>query len=151
MTMTPAFTGYGLPDPESQPEFYRGVAVKRGIAWLIDISIITLLALLALPFTLFSGVFFFPLLMLLIGFFYRWLTIAGGSATFGMRLMAIELRGADGERLGSGQAFLHTAGYLFSVVTAPLQLVSALLMLATPRAQGLTDHVMGTTALNRAI
>jgi len=88
--------------------------------------------------------------MLVIGFFYRWFTIANRSATWGMRMMSIELRDAAGHRLDSGTAFWHTAGYTFSVVTAPLQLVSIVMMALTARGQGLSDTVLGTVMLNRS-
>lgn len=140
-----------LPDPDLRPDFYQGVTAKRLVAWLVDMAAIGVLSALALPFTAFTGIFFFPLLMLVVGFFYRWFSISSNSATPGMWLMAIELREADGLRLTSGTAFLHTAGYTLSVAMAPLQLVSILLMIVTARKQGLTDHVLGTAALNRAL
>ena len=87
--------------------------------------------------------------MLVVGFFYRWFTIANRSATWGMRLLAMELRDLDGARLSGGQALAHTAGYTFSVVTAPLQLISIAAMAFSPRGQGLTDFVLGTTATHR--
>ena len=140
---------FALPDPDTAPAFYRGVAVKRALAWVIDVTLVALLCVLVLPFTAFTGLFFFPLLMLVVGFFYRWATLAGGSATWGMRLMSIEIRDLHGARLTGGTALLHTAGYTVSVVTAPLQLVSMIAMLLTPRGQGLTDMVLGTTAINK--
>lgn len=139
----------GLPDPSNKPEFYRGVAIKRALAWVIDVIFIALASALVLPFTAFVGIFFFSFLMLIVGFFYRWFTIAGGSATWGMRIMAIELRDHDGLRLQSGTAFGHTLGYTISVIMAPAQLISAILMLVTGRGQGLTDLVLGTTAVNK--
>ena len=138
-----------LPDPAHSPAFYAGVPVKRALAWIFDVVLIGVLSALVLPFTAFTGIFFFPALMLFVGFFYRWFTIAGGSATWGMRLMAIELRQADGDRLSNATAFWHTAGYTFSVMVAPLQLVSAILMLTTGRGQGLSDMVLNTAAINR--
>ena len=138
-----------LPDPVQSPAFYSGVAIKRALAWVVDVILIGLFSALVLPFTAFTGLFVFPALMLFVGFFYRWFTIAGGSATWGMRLMAIELRQADGDRFSSQTAFLHTAGYTFCVVMAPLQLVSAILMLVTGRGQGLPDMVLNTAAINR--
>ncbi len=139
----------GLPDPAAKPQFYEGILIKRAAAWGIDVVLIALLCLLALPFTAFLGVFFFPLLMLMVGFVYRWFTIAGSSSTWGMRVMGIELRDADGLRLQSGTALAHTLGYTISVAVAPLQLISILMMLLTDRKQGLTDHLLGTAALNR--
>lgn len=148
MTAT-AYAPLGLPNPERAPEFYQGVTMKRALAWVVDVMLVFVLCLLVLPFTAFTGIFFFPVLMLFVGFIYRWFSIAGRSATWGMRLMAIELRDADGARLTSGNAFAHTAGYTVSVIMAPLQLISMALMLISNRGQGLTDHVLGTTAINR--
>lgn len=137
-----------FPDPERQPEFYAGVPAKRFFAWVVDMILVVLLALLVVPFTAFTGLFFFPFLMLVIGFFYRVATLAGGSATWGMRLMAIEIRDARGHRLDLPTALLHTLGYTVSIAIFPVQLVSIVLMLVTSYRQGLTDHVLGTVALN---
>jgi uncharacterized RDD family membrane protein YckC len=139
----------GLPDPVRAADLYEGVLAKRLFAWAVDFVIIAVLTALVLPFTLFTGLFFLPLLFLFLGFLYRWATIARGSATWGMRLAAIELRAADGGRFDSQTAFLHTLGYTVSVAVFPLQLVSIVLMLVSDRRQGLTDHVLGTAALNR--
>ena len=67
-----------------------------------------------------------------------------------MRLTAIEFRDRSGAHLDSATAFLHTLGYAVSVAMFPLQLLSIGLMLTTARKQGLTDHVLGTVALNRS-
>ncbi len=140
---------HGLPNPETKPQFYQGVVVKRAIAWLIDVVFIALICIMILPFTAFTGVFFFPFMMLIFGFLYRWFTLAGKSSTWGMRVMGIEIRDRDGMRLTSGDALLHTAGYTISVAMAPLQLISAILMLVSARGQGLSDHVLGTAAINK--
>lgn len=140
----------GLPDPISERAFYEGATMKRAIAWVIDVVLIGIISALVVPFTAFTGLFFFPVLMLVIGFFYRWLTIANRSATWGMRMMAIELRDIQGHRLDSGTAFWHTAGYTISVLTTPLQLISMVMMAVTAKGQGLSDTVLGTTMLNRA-
>jgi uncharacterized RDD family membrane protein YckC len=66
-----------------------------------------------------------------------------------MRLMAIEIRQADGDRLSSQTAMLHTLGYSISVAVPPLQLISVIMMLVTARGQGLTDTVLQTAAINR--
>ena len=50
----------GLPDPTTQSQFYDGVLFKRAFAWVIDVVMIAILCLLVLPFTAFTGVFFFP-------------------------------------------------------------------------------------------
>lgn len=137
-----------LPDPDRQSAFYDGVLIKRGLAWVVDTLVIVLITL---PVALFSivGLFVLPLLFLVIGFLYRWMTVAGGSATWGMRLMNIEFRNAWGRRLDGGEAFLHTLGYTLLATTVILQLASILTMLLTERGQGLHDLVLGTVALNR--
>ncbi len=139
-----------LPDPETQAEFYEDVTFKRLIAWFIDTAAVFLLCVLVLPFTAFTGIFFFGALMFLLGFAYRVATIATGSATWGMRLMSIELRQSDGSRFDLSAAFLHTLGFTVSVMFPILQLISIVLMIASDRKQGLTDHVMGSVAINRA-
>ncbi len=138
----------GLPDPDTHPEFYDDVPVKRLMAWVVDVVLIAIATAAISVFTLFLAPLFLPL-FLVVGFLYRWMTISGGSATLGMRLMAIELRASDGERLDGLTAFLHVAGYTVSVITFPLQLISIVLILTTARKQGLTDMVLGTAAINR--
>ncbi|MEO1579266.1 MAG: RDD family protein [Pseudomonadota bacterium] len=147
--MTDAYPG--LPDPDRASEFYDGVPTKRLVAWIVDILIIGILTAAILPFTAFLGVFFFPFLYAVMSFLYRWVTLARGSATLGMRVMSIEIRNRMGERLDSATAALHTLGYAISVAMAPAQLVSIILMLISSRRQGLTDHVLGTAAINRAV
>lgn len=138
-----------LADPLTQPQFYRDVAAKRFLAWIIDTIVIALFSLLIVPFTAFVALFFFFALMAVVSFVYRVITLTTGSATWGMRLMAIEIRNASGARLDLGQAFLHTLGYTISWAVAPLQLISIVLMATSNRGQGLTDMVIGTAALNR--
>ncbi|MGV6847563.1 MAG: RDD family protein [Marinibacterium sp.] len=138
-----------LPDPDMQPEFYSGVPAKRLLAWIVDTILIAGLVMVAIPFTAFTGLFFMPVLFLLLGFAYRYTTIALGSATLGMRFAGIELRSASGAPLDGGLAFLHTLGYTVSVAVPVLQLISIVLMITSARGQGLSDHFLGTTALNR--
>lgn len=139
-----------LPDPQYHADFYADVPVKRLIAFVLDMVVIVLLTVLVLPFTAFTGIFFFPFLMVVVGFAYRVLTIAAWSATPGMRLLAIELRNLRGERLDLAQAVMHTL--LFSVFFSFIvpQILSMVLCLTGPRAQGLHDMFLGTAAINRA-
>lgn len=138
-----------LPDPDFHPEFYADVPGKRLLAFFIDTVIIIALCVLVLPFTAFTGLFFFPLLYLVLGFAYRVVTLANAGATFGMRVMAIEFRDASGLRMGGGLAVLHTLGYTISWAMPLLQVASVVLMLTSRRGQGLSDQVLGTVALNR--
>lgn len=141
---------WGLPDPETQSEFYADVPVKRAIAWVVDVLIVFATALLVSILTIGIGFFFFGLLLLVIGFIYRTVSLANRSATLGMRLASIELRNARGERFDLATAALHTLGYQLSMAFFPAQIASIVLMLTTPRAQGLTDHLLGTAAVNIA-
>ena len=151
MTQTATYMDmtHALPDPVTQPEFYDGVPTKRLFAWMVDFVITCLLTLLILPFTGFLAVFVLVPFFFVIGFAYRVVTLARGSATWGMRFFAIELRQANGTRFDLGAAFLHTLGYTISITVAILQVISVVLMLASERGQGLTDHIMGTVALNK--
>ncbi len=138
-----------LPDPDLREELYADVPSKRLIAWVIDVILISVMTLVLLPFTAFLAIFILPAFYAVISFLYRWVTITRGSATLGMRVAAVELRQADGQPMDMGSAFLHTAGYFVSVAVFPLQLISIALMLMTDRKQSLTDHVLGSAALNK--
>mgnify|MGYP001566986497 CR=1 FL=1 len=137
------------PDPILQEDFYADTPMKRLFAWFVDMIIIVLLSAAVVPFTAFTGVFFFPLLVLVIGFAYRVITLTGGSATIGMRLLSIQLRNQHGEKFGLGEAALHTLGYSVSMGMPLIQVVSIILMMTTSRKQGLTDIVMGSVMINK--
>lgn len=145
MTYTPT----GLPDPDRHPEFYAETTAKRFFAWVIDSVIILGISVLAVPFTAFTGIFFFPLLWTVIGLLYRIGTIATYSATPGMALMAIELRRLDGTRFDLGTAALHTLVFTLAFTSFIAQLVSVVLMVGSSRGQGLPDMLLGTAAINR--
>ncbi|MBY6137987.1 RDD family protein [Leisingera daeponensis] len=140
-----------LPDPDYQAEFYASVPAKRLIAWIIDSILIFALSAGAVVLTAFTGLLIWPLLYLAVGFAYRTVTIANGSATWGMRFAGIELRDGEGRRMDSGMAALHTAGYTLSLALPVLQVISVILMLTSSRGQGLTDHFLGTVMLNRRV
>ncbi len=140
-----------LPDPYAQPAFYAGVPFRRAMAWVIDCALIAILAAIATPFTAFTALFFFPAFMAVVGFIYRWWMLSAASSTFGMMVMGIELREANGMSLDGRTAFWHTAAYTAAVIMAPAQLVSAILMLTTQRGQGLGDMVLGTVMLRRSL
>jgi len=138
-----------LPDPFRQPQFYRSVPTKRFVAWLIDLVLIVVICVLALPLTAFLGLFFWPVMLLVIGFAYRVVTLANGSATWGMRFAGVELRDAQGARFDMSLALGHTIGYTISFAFPILQVISVVMMLTGARGQGLTDSFLGTVALNR--
>ena len=139
-----------LPDPDRHADFYADVPLKRALAWGVDTALILALTLLVLPFTGFLALFFLGGLFLVISFLYRWVTLARGSATPGMRLLALHFRDGQGQDLDPATAFAHTLGYTLSMAFVFPQLISVALMLLSPRKQGLTDIVLGTVAINRA-
>lgn len=140
---------HALPDPHFQAEFYDLVPVKRLGAWLADSAVIAVLCALIVPLTAFTGLFFLPLLYLTVGLVYRWVTIARGSATWGMRLMAVELRGLDGGRLDGGTALAHTLAYSVTMAFVLPQVISIALMLTDDRGRSLADRLAGVVAINR--
>lgn len=138
-----------LPDPHEYPELYEGVPLKRLLAWVVDTILIVLVCVLILPFTAFTAVFFFPFLIMVISFGYRVITLANGSATPGMRLMAIEMRDGQDRRFDFSLALLHTLGFSLSFGTFIVQVISVIFMASSARGQGLSDMVLNTTALNK--
>lgn len=143
----------GLPDPVRDRQFYEGVPARRLAAWFVDLVVVLAVGVpVALIFglaTLGFGLALFPFVVAGVGFVYRTLTIAGGSATWGMRFMGIELRRWDGSRFDLPTAFLHTAIYTVAFSVVILQVASMGMMLATRYGQGLPDIVLRTTAINR--
>lgn len=146
----PAPSGWSLPDPDNQAEFYADVPLKRAMAWLIDSLLIAAITLVIVPFTAFTALFFLPALWVVIGLVYRVVSLTRSSATPGMRVMAIEFRNHRDEKFGLGEAVLHTLLYSVAVSMVLPQIISIVLMLTTARAQGLPDLLLGTVALNRA-
>jgi len=140
---------FQTPDPDTHPELYEGVQTKRLLAWIADSLFVFLLTLLVVPFTAFTGLLFFPFLFLVTGFAYRVVTLANGSATFGMRFFALELRDAQDRKFDLSLAFFHTLGYTLSISTMLVQVASIVLMLTSARNQGLSDMVLGTSMLNK--
>lgn len=138
-----------LPDPDRQPEFYQSVATKRFVAWLFDIAFISLLCTVAILLTAGLGLFFLALVYAVVSFVYRVVTISNGSATLGMRFMGIELRDAFGEKMDTGKAVAHTAGYFVSMTFFVVQIVSVIMMMTSARCQGLTDAFLGTVMINQ--
>jgi uncharacterized RDD family membrane protein YckC len=85
-----------LPDPDTAPQFYDGVAIKRLLAWVADaLGILVVTLLVWLPITVLTlgfGAVLFGAIWLVVALLWRVWSIAQTSATPGMRLMAIELR-----------------------------------------------------------
>lgn len=143
----------GLPDPERDRQFYEGVPLRRFVAWCIDVMIVMVVGVpLALVFglvTLGIGFAIFPLVVAGTGFLYRTATLAGGSATWGMRFTGIEFRRGDGTRFDFVTALLHTTIYMICLSVVVLQAISCLFIVGSRYRQSLGDMLLGTTAINR--
>lgn len=145
--MTVAMTP--LPDPDHDHVFYDGVPAKRLFAWLVDVVIVVAITFLLGLLTLSLLWWLWPMTFIMVNFIYRAGTIAMGSATWGMRLMNIELRGATGARFSAGEAMVHTLAYMVATGFVILQLISILMMGFGARHQGLHDLLIGSVAINR--
>jgi uncharacterized RDD family membrane protein YckC len=142
-------TTHRLPDPTRHAAFYDNVPTKRALAWVIDAGIAGVIVAMIVPFTAFIALFFLPAMFLMVSFFYRWVTIAAGSATLGMRIMGITLLDRDGHALNSATAFGHTLIYTICMAMVVVQVVSIVMMLSGGRGQSLGDMVLGTVMINR--
>lgn len=144
----------GLPDPETDRDFYDGVPFRRFVAWVIDFVIVCVIgvpvALMFGIFTLGFGFALFPLIVSGIAIAYRTWTLAEGSATWGMRFCGIEFRRGDGTRFDMPTAALHTLIQAVAFTFFVLQLLSCVTIVGTRYRQSLPDLILGTTALHRA-
>ena len=144
-----------LPDPEHDTQFYDGVPSKRLAAWVIDFLIIGAMTVaVTLPLgilTLGFGFVFFPAILFLATFFYRTLTIASASATWGMRMMGIEFRTRQGHRMDLLTAAIHTGIFMFLMASIIGWIATVAAILMTRYNQGLPDLVLVTTAINRPL
>ncbi|MGF1658826.1 MAG: RDD family protein [Rubrimonas sp.] len=144
-----------LPHPRLDAQFYDGVAMRRLAAFGIDTAAALLIGVLvAAAFgvaTLGLGLLAFVPAVGLVGFLYRWLSIARWSATPGMLAAGIELRRYDGARFDARDALIHTL--LFGAMTLAVlpQIASMALMATSPVGRGAHDMLLGSTAINRPL
>ncbi len=138
-----------LPDPRLDAQFYAGVPVKRLFAWMLDAVIIFVLCAIVVILTVGLGALIFPLLAFAANLAYRVGCLYVWSATLGMRMMGIEIRNKDGDRVDQSEAFFHSGLYILITLTGFGVPATAIAMLINDRGQGLHDMVLGTTAINR--
>ena len=143
------------PEPFASPEYYQGVLIRRVFAYWVDLVCIGLL--IALAWVVFwmlaiaSLGLLSPLLLILglIPVLYHTLTIGGPrSATPGMRLTGVEVRGWTGERPSYLQAFVQTI--LFYVTVYPTWSLVLVIALFDRRRRTLHDMLAGTLAIRVA-
>jgi uncharacterized RDD family membrane protein YckC len=144
-------------DPHAQPELFQGVLARRVFAFLIDVVVISIPIILGVIFITVFGVVTLGLgwaLFWLVSpatviwpVVYYGLSLGGPhSATWGMRMMGVEMRTFSGQPgyflLGAGHAVLFWAS--ISLLT-PLVVIVALL---NGRRQLLQDLILGTVVVN---
>lgn len=147
-------------DPYAQPDLFRGVLMRRVVAFLIDLVVLSIPIVLAWIFILLFGVVTLGLgwaLFWLISpatviwpVVYYGMSLGGPhSATVGMRMMDLQMRTFSGTPgyfvLGAAHAVLFWASV--SLLT-PLVLVVGLL---NGRRQLLHDLVLGTVVVNNSV
>ena len=147
-----------LPDPDRDPQFYEGIALRRFTAGVIDTVIILTLMGGVLAVGLLLGLFTFGLALILAialffvtGFLYRFVLVAKRSATLGMTFTGIELRGRDGAPLDQATALTHTASYYITLMVPALLFGGWVLMGTIPHRRLMHDFLLGTTAINRPL
>jgi uncharacterized RDD family membrane protein YckC len=141
----------GLPDPEMDSQFYEKVPTRRLVAWVFDGIITFGMTFLIGVFTVGLGFFIFPLIWLVIGLIYRTFTISSKSSTWGMRMVGIEFRDKDGQKLSTSLALVHTLIFTIGTGFFFVQILSIVLILTSRYGQSVQDMILGTTAINRPL
>jgi uncharacterized RDD family membrane protein YckC len=142
------------PDPIARPDFYDGVVLRRSIAYLIDGFILFLIGIiLTIGLSIFGiitfglGFHLFPLLSI-VPIAYSTLLIGGPhSATFGMRLMDVQVRSWGGERPNLLQALVMTL--LFYATIAITWFFGLLVVFFNSRHRTAHDFLAGTVVVRR--
>ena len=142
------------PDPVARPDYFDGVVLRRSIGYLIDCVILFLLGLvLTVALSIFGiitfglGFHLFPLLSI-VPIAYSTLLIGGpDSATFGMRLMDVQVRSWSGERPNMVQALVMTV--LFYGTIAITWFFGLLVVFFNARRRAVHDFLAGTVVVRR--
>jgi uncharacterized RDD family membrane protein YckC len=142
------------PEPFAAPGYYRGILARRVFAYWVDLFCIALLVALAWLVLWLLAIaslgLLSPLLLLLglIPVLYHTLSIGGPhSATPGMRLTGVEVRGWTGARPSYLQAFVQTI--LFYVTVYPTWSLVLLVALFNERRRTLHDILAGTLVIRQ--
>jgi len=144
-------------DPATQPELFEGVLARRVVAFIVDFVIISIPVVLAAMF-----IFAFGIVTLGLGFALYWLlptatviwaivyfgaTLGGpASATFGMRVMDLEMRTWYGAPAYFVLGAVHAVAFWFTVsFFTPFVLLVAFF---NERGRLLHDIMLGTVIIN---
>jgi uncharacterized RDD family membrane protein YckC len=141
-----------LPDPLIHPELFDGLLWRRPVAYLFDLAVIGLLLGAWFWLVLLTLGLLWPLTslaVLLIPILYHaWLVGGARSATLGMRLCGIEVRGIGGGRPDFWQALLMAV--LFYVTVVVTSLLILLVVLFNDRLRTVHDYLSGVVVVRRA-
>lgn len=144
-------------DPATQPEYFEGVRTRRVVAWLIDVTIVALLTVLAaIAFFIFGLLtlglgwalyWIFPAISTVIAVFYYGLCYTGTkSATLGMRAVDLEMRTWYGGPAYFLLGAVHAVFYWVSIsFLTPFIL---LVVFFNDRKRTLHDMLLGTIVVN---
>lgn len=145
-----------LPDPQSAPELFDGVLLRRSVAYLIDLAIIGCIVLAVTIVGAIAGFLTFGLawgaLVLVIPLsvvMYYGATLGSPKrATLGMQMMDILLTPTRGQPLDGWMAITHALVFWITIwISWPVSLLFALF---TPRQQMIHDLIVGTLMLRRS-
>ncbi len=145
-----------LPDPQSSPELFQGILMRRAVAWFIDLIVLGLLVLAILfgglligVVTLGLGFLALPIALPIAILAYYVATLGSPlRATLGMRAMDIVLTPARGRPLDGWAILIHPLIFWVTVwVSWPITMAIALF---TPRRQLLHDLIAGTLMVRRS-
>lgn len=145
-----------LPDPNTAPELFEGVLVRRVMAYLLDVAILVAVATMVGVVSVILGFFtlgipwlLLPILIPAIILGYYAVTLGSPMrATIGMSVFDIVLVPARGYPLDGWKILIHPIVFWITVWIAwPISLAVALF---TPRQQMVQDLVTGTIMLRRS-
>jgi uncharacterized RDD family membrane protein YckC len=141
-------------DPLTHPELYEGVALRRLLAFLVDLVLIGLVMLIAvIPLTVLSIISFGLLTIpasvfgiVAFGLLYDVFTIGGpASATPGMRMFGLKVITWTGGRPDNLQALLMSG--LFWAIHAVTGWLAAIVVFLNPRWRAAHDFLAGTVVV----
>jgi uncharacterized RDD family membrane protein YckC len=146
------------PDPSSRPNAYRGVTLRRILAYLIDGWIIFLILLgvhlLLAMLTVVTLGLFWPLHILVVPLavalpYHSLQTSSSAAATLGMRLFGLKVHSVLGGRPSLGQALVHTVCFYLTLgLSGGLLLLFALF---NRERRTLHDLVAGLVVLRQVV
>jgi len=139
------------PNPLDKPGYYEGVLWRRSIAFCVDLMLMVAVVIALWFINVFTFFIFTALILFLwaapLFIAYDTATIgSSASATFGMRLLGVEVRTWDGQRPGYLHALISSALFWFLV-----PFTGGLILLVAPfsdRRRHLHDMLSGTVVIN---